>query len=483
MGSNKKARFSLSLFIINCSLLISASPGSLQYYLQTGAENNPAVRAAFHSYEAALQKIPQMGAYEDPQLEMGFFLEPMEFVGGKQIAEFKLMQMFPWFGTQKAARTEAQQMAQMAFETFREAKDNLYMEIYTQWYALCALQQKLQNSEANRQLLLQLEALAIQRFASTGAGERVQGEREKVQGAGEKVQGAGGMAGMNMSPLPLASPGGSGMMMSNSSPGGMASASSGGMSEVLRIQLEIIELENNIASIQSEIQAGKAQFNLLLNRSIDSEIQIPDELVINDFLMDESSAFALIQAQNPMLAMLKSESSAYEAKAEMSKKMGYPMFGIGLQYMLMGKTAEQPSTGHDAPAMNDMNGRDMLMPMVSLSLPLYRNKYKAAQKESRLLKQASEEKFQETSNRLQAEFIRLQHELNNERRKIELYKKQTALAQTTCELVLQEFSSGKSDLSAVIQVQRQLLDYQLNTAEAIAAYNTKIANIQKLISQ
>ncbi|GHU67421.1 transporter [Bacteroidia bacterium] len=479
-----KFKYQISL-LLTCSCLFvtyGQTSDSLQYYLLTAAENNPAIKSAFHVYEAALQKVPQMGAYEDPQLEMGFFLKPMELAEGKQIAEFKLMQMFSWFGTQKAARTEAQQMAQMAFEAFREAKDNLYLEVYTQWYLLGALQQKKHNSEANRELLQQLESLAIQRFASGNSSGQT-GAREKMQTSEPKTPISNGMSNMSMPPLPLASANGSGMMMSNSSFGGMSNSSPGGMSEVLRIQLEIIELENKIASLQSEITAEKARFNLLLNRDAHSEIQIPNELIPNDFLTEESSAFALIQAQNPMLAMLKSESSAYEAKAEMSKKMGYPMFGIGLQYMLMGKNPEQASSGHGASVMSDMNGQDMIMPMVSLSIPLYRNKYKAAQKESRLLKQASEEKFQETSNRLQADFIRLKHELNDERRKIELYKKQKTLAQTTYELVLQEFTSGKSDLSAVIQMQRQLLDYQLNTAEAISVYNTKMANIQKLISQ
>ena len=344
------------------------------------------------------------------------------------------------------------------------------------------LQQKLQNSEANRQLLQQLESLAVQRFASGGAnGNAILGEREKPQNSGQTASSSSGMAGMNMgtsastnpaSPQPTSS---SGMKMS----GGASSA----MSEVLRIQLEIMDLENSIISLQSEIAAEKARFNLLLNRATDLEIQIPNELILNDLLLEETATIALIQAQNPMLGMLNHEVLANEAQAEMARKMAYPMFGIGLQYMLIGKKTEQISTGHGAPAMNEMNGMDMIMPMVSLSIPLYRNKYKAAQRESSLLKQANEEKRNNTFNRLQADFIRLKHELNGEQRKIELFKKQQDLAQTAYELVLQEFASGKSDLSAVIQVQRQLLDYQFNRAEAIADYNTKIAKIQKLISQ
>ncbi|MDR2765745.1 MAG: TolC family protein, partial [Tannerella sp.] len=106
-------------------LTASAQTDSLPSYLRMAAENNPGVKAGFLTYQAALQKIPQAGAWQDPQLDMGFFLQPMEITDGKQVANIQWMQMFPWFGTRKAARTEAQHMAQMAFEQFRETRNQL----------------------------------------------------------------------------------------------------------------------------------------------------------------------------------------------------------------------------------------------------------------------------------------------------------------------------------------------------------------------
>ena len=65
--------------------------------------------------------------------------------------------------------------------------------------------------------------------------------------------------------------------------------------------------------------------------------------------------------------------------------MSYPMIGIGLQYSLINKM--------DHPiGMADMNGKDMVMPMVKISLPLFRRKYNAQQRESRNYWKASEYK-------------------------------------------------------------------------------------------
>lgn len=489
--SDKKYKYFailLSLTLINISSYAQRTD-SLSHYLEIAARNNPGVKADFMAYKASLEKVPQAGAYQDPQLEMGFFLEPMEIIDGRQVAEFKLMQMFPWFGTKKAAQTEATHMAKMSFEKFRESRDNLYLDVYTQWFLLCSLQQKLINNQENKKLLTQLEELALRKFSSPGAGS---GSGYTLSAptpptSTPPTSSGSGMAGMVGTNTQTASQSSSMSSMGGSPGSGMSSGASSGMSDVLRIQLEITELDNNIESIQSEIKAEKARFNALLNRSADTNIEIPDSFEQIPFLFDGASAMDKITDQNPMLGMINEEGLAYKAKAEMDKKMSYPMFGIGLQYMLINKslTTEAAPMSTDmgtGSTMSSMNGKDMIMPMLSVTIPIYRSKYKAQQRESKFWWQASQEKYTNTLNTLQAELYKTKHQLDDASRKITLFKKQTNLAQTTYNLVVQEFVSGKSDLTNVIQVQRQLLDYQLKSAEAVANYNTMVASIQRLIS-
>jgi outer membrane protein TolC len=306
---------------------------------------------------------------------------------------------------------------------------------------------------------------------------------------------SGGMSGMNMGNKPAAEESAnssSGRMGSSTSNNAMSmGGASSGMSEVLRIQLEMAELESNVESVLSEIHAEKVRFNALLNRHVETGIVVPDSIVQIPFSMDEETIMNLITEQNPMLGMINEESLAYEAKVEMDRKMSYPMFGIGLQYMLIAKTSASgetmnENTGHTSSpengSMSSMNGKDMIMPMLSVSIPIFRGKYKALRRETELLRQANEEKYNDALNMLQAELYRYRHQLNDAARRIALYRKQTELAQTTYNIVLKEFVSGTSDLSNIIQVQRQLLDYRLKTAEAVAEYNTKVVAIQKMIS-
>lgn len=412
--------------------VVAQTTDSLDHYLETAARNNPGLNADFLAYKASLEKVPQAGAWPDPQLDIGFFLKPMDIVGGRQIADITLMQMFPWFGSKKAAQTEATHMAKMAYAQFRETRDNLYLEVYTQWYHLATLVEQLRNNRENLRLLKQLEELALRKISSSSSGMSTG--------------------------------------MGNTAPG---------MSDVLRVQLEMAEIDNNIESILSGIASEKAKFNALLNRPSGMEVTLPDSLVKVPFLFDEGITLEEIEQRNPMLGMLAEEEQAYRAKSVMDQKMSYPMFGIGLQYMLIGESKSSPMDSGMTPGMS---GMDMVMPMVSITLPLFRNKYKAQQRESRYLWQSAREKYNNRLNLLQSDLFKLKQQLDDAERKIALYRKQEQLARTAYQLVVQEFVSAKSDLTNVIQVQRQLLDYRLREAEAIADYNTRVAAIRKMRS-
>lgn len=450
---------------------------SLAHYLNVAVENNPGVKAQKLAYEAFLQKIPQAGAYQDPELSMEFYTKPMDIVGGKNIGNVSVMQMLPWFGTRKSARVEANHMANMQDQQYRETLDNLTLQVHTQWYNLQKLNEQLHNNEENRKLLQQLEQLAVRKFSAPTNSAKITATPKVSSNTASapSTAASGGMGGMGMGGGAKATAAPSASMSSMSSGGGMSDSGASGMSDVLRIGLELIEIENNIESLHSQIKAEKAKFNALLNRDTNTEVVVGDIAKVN-FLYSEQDALLAIEANNPMLGMITEEGLAYKAKAEMDRKMSYPMIGLGVQYMIIGKTNDMML------AMGDMNGKDMIMPMMTVTLPIFRKKYKAQQEEGKLWWKSSEQKFQDTYNTLKSEYYSYKSQLDDAVRIVTLYEKQTTLAQTTYNLIIKEFVTGKSDLTNVIQVQRQLLDYQLKKAEAIANYNTMVASIQKLLA-
>lgn len=482
MKINYKIIFSLSLTLLT-SFAWAMEKDSLNHYLQIAAESNPEVRASFATYQATWQKVPQVRALDDPTLDVGFFFKPMDIVGGRQVADFTIMQMFPWFGTKKAARNEVTYMAKASYEQFREVRDKVFLQVYTQWYKILALQEQLTNNQENKKLLEQVRLLAQRRFASPQSSPQASYTPPSTSttssvSSGSSSSGMSGMAGMGSSSSPAASTTSSSGMSSNNMAdmgSGMSGSSASGMSEVLRIELEIMELDDNMQTILANLNTEIGVLNTLLNRSINSPLTLPKKIDKVDFILEENMEEKLI-TQNPMLAMLEKEQQAYREMGKMNKRMGMPMIGIGLQYMLINRTSD-PMFG-----MGSMNGDDMIMPMISLSLPIYRGKYKAQQKESKLRQRAAQETYFNTLNNLNSQVNLARNSLNDALRKIDLYKKQSDLAETTFQLSLKEFVVGKTYLTNIIQIHRQLLDYKLKEAEAIANYNTQVATIQSTIS-
>ncbi|MFR8355965.1 MAG: TolC family protein [Parabacteroides sp.] len=168
-------------------------------------------------------------------------------------------------------------------------------------------------------------------------------------------------------------------------------SSSGTMSDVLRIQIEKAELQNNLELIASNRTAAEARFNALLNRRQDMRVAVPDSLQQLHFLIDDQAMTDSIIRANPMLSMLEAEANAYRAKAEMDKKMSYPMFGIGLQYSLVGKS-------NNSMVMDNMNECGYGRAYVErISIPIFRRSGQGATKrESRHYRQASELKYENT---------------------------------------------------------------------------------------
>lgn len=403
--------------------VIEAQADSLLHYLEVAANNNPGVKASLINYQASRQRVPQVGSIPDPQLDVSFFLPSMDIIDGSQVADFTLMLMFPWFGTRKAAQTEAEHKANVAYENFRESRDNLLLDVYKQWYLLGNLQQKLNNNRQHKNHLDKLEQLALRLYSSS-----------------------------------------------------RSSSESSNMSEVVRIKLETLELENNMESIKSELNAQKAKFNTLLGRPADVAVHIPDSLIQINYNLNIPEIMSQISINNPKLLSLNEEYLAYDARIKSDKKSGMPMLGVGLQYSVVKKRMG------DVIPTTDMNGMDMIMPMVSFTIPIYRAKYKAQQKESRLLQQMSQEQYMNTYSLLESELYSINHQLEDAKRKIELTMQQSNLAQSAYNMVLQDLSTGRSSLANVIQVQRQMLDYQLKKSEAIAEYNILVASVQHLIS-
>ncbi len=446
---------------------------SLFSYLEVAAKNNPTVLQKFSEYQAAIQKIPQVGSLPDPELSAGVFLSPMELISGNQVADLRLMQMFPWFGVLRNAKDEMSFMANAKFELFRDAKLQVFYDVQRTWYELYKIQKDISISEKNIEILKIIERLALVRFKSASlenSGTSSQSSATSSAGTSGTNTGASGMQIMGGGQT---NTGSTGLNQASSMQTGTMGSSAGnlGLSDIYRIQIESGDLENNIALLKNQHNSIIAKFNTYLNRPVTSPVYTYENLIKDSLEFSLTAVEDSMLAHNPMLGMLDFEKQSLEAREKMITRMGYPMLGLGINYSVIGKSNMSTSS---------MNGKDMIMPMAVLTLPVYRKKYTAMKKEAELLRVATAENWEAIANSLQSEYYQAVLLYEDAKRRVKLYENQFQLASKSLDLMLKNFSTSSSQLTDVLRVRQQTLDYDLKQVEAVADLNTAIAWLRRL---
>lgn len=443
---------------------------SLFNYLEIAAKNNPAVLQRYYEYHAALQKVPQVGSLPDPEVSLGVFLSPMEQLAGNQVADIRLMQMFPWFGVLKNARDEMSLMAKAKYESFNDARLQLFFDVQRTWFELHKVKQNIRSSEKNIEILRTIERLAIVRFKAvpSGSSSSASGRPAEMVSLQNSSSVSSGMNTMGSYSGPASS------QVSQPMPGNTMGSSQGssGLTDVYRIQIEIADIQNNIEQLKTQWKTVSAQFNSYLNRPPDALVTLPDTLIAGNF---QPSLLAVSDSikNNPMLGMLQYEQQSLEARKLMVSKMSYPMVGFGVNYSVISKSEMSTSS---------MNGKDMIMPMVTATLPIYHKKYKAMQSEADYLKSANQQNYMSTANSLQTEYYQAIQLYQDSDRRSRLYVDQHLLASKSLNIMIKSFAASGSDLTDILRVRQQSLDYEYKQIEAIADHNISIAWIKRIMA-
>lgn len=128
------------------------------------------------------------------------------------------------------------------------------------------------------------------------------------------------------------------------------------------------------------------------------------------------------------------------------------MIGLGLDYSIISPRDVENLEG---------NGRDAIMPMLSITLPIYRKKYKASIKQAELMEESTEKAQAGLINEMNSEYEATKYELLKAEKRLSLYERQTQSAERALKLLLSGFSNSVSSFDEVLQVNQDLLDYQV----------------------
>lgn len=383
----------------------------LDDYLVIAAESNPALKAKFNEYMAALEVVPQVSALPDPQFAFSYFIQPIETRVGPQKLKISVSQMFPWFGRLQANEDAATQKAKAKYEIFKDAQSRLYYDVSTSYYELYFIDKATRITRKNIDILNTFKRLAL-----------IKVEADLASTVDE-----------------------------------------------LRIEMEIADLENRLALLRDRSFAKSVAINNLLNIDERTVIHLPDTLWTDKLPANKQAVLDSIRINNHQLLSLDFEMESMKSKEIAARKTGLPNISIGIDYIFTGERGNpsfSPSeSGRDA----------ILFPKVGISIPLYRKKYSAMVKEAVLLQQVVSYMKDDKINVLKTLFENIYKDYNDASRRKILYAHQTGLAKRALQLLETEYVTNNKNFEEILRMERKVLLYDLELEKARTDQNATVS--------
>lgn len=406
----------LFIFLFSYSAM---AQNEIDSYLVTGAKNNPGLKAKFSEYLAALEKVLQVGALPDPTMAFGYFIQPVETRVGAQQAKISVAQMFPWFGTLNAKEDVATEMAKAKYELFEEAKSKLFYDIKATWYNLYFTSRAIAIARDNIEILHTFQKLALVKIES-----------------------------------------------------GKASAV-----DELRVEMEILDIENQLLQLIDKLQIQKVAFNNFINVEEADDIYIPDLLESVDLTFDRAAILDSIKLNNHQVLNLEFQEASYEYQQVVAKKMGKPNFTVGMDYTFIGESSNTMLAPGES-------GRDAIMfPMVGISIPLYRKKYTSMVKEAVFMQEATLNKKADKINVLESIYEKANADYQDAKRRIDLHKKQLELAKKSLRILESEYATDGKNFEEILRMERKVLMHNLELEKSRSDLGASVAFIHYLMGK
>ena len=240
--------------------------------------------------------------------------------------------------------------------------------------------------------------------------------------------------------------------------------------DVLRLQIRQNELQQQKDVLDEAYLAAQISFNKLLHREGTTALIIPNELFLpNEDVLPLKRVLTL----NPELLLYDKRYESVAKEELLNKNELNPMIGFGLDYIPVSERTDMN--------FND-NGKDVFMPMMTVSIPLFNNKFKSITKQNELRQLEINSQKESRLNILESAFAKAISQLNQAKIQYYTQEKNLQQAQDAEEILIENYQTGTIDFNDILDIQELQLKFQMNQISAVTSYYTQTAVINYLIN-
>lgn len=240
--------------------------------------------------------------------------------------------------------------------------------------------------------------------------------------------------------------------------------------DVLRLQIRQNELQQQKDVLDEAYLAAQISFNKLLHREGATALIIPNELFLpNEDVLPLKRVLTL----NPELLLYDKHYESVAKEELLNKNELNPMIGFGLDYIPVSERTDMN--------FND-NGKDVFMPMMTVSIPLFNNKFKSITKQNELRQLEINSQKESRLNILESAFAKAISRRNQAKIQSYTQEKNLKQAQDAEEILIKNYQTGTINFNDILDIQELQLKFQMNQISAVTTYYTQTAIINYLIN-
>jgi len=246
-------------------------------------------------------------------------------------------------------------------------------------------------------------------------------------------------------------------------------------SDLVKAQVELGKLEDRLRTLRDLERPAVARLNASLGRAQDAPLPWPRTIEYERVEFKDEELVAWLREHNPELKAIEAMAKVETVRKDLAGKDYYPDITLGVEYVDTDE-AEMPNV--------DESGKDPVVVMASINLPIWHKKYQAAEKEAELGYLAAMSQRSDKQNLLISRLEMTLFKFRDAQRKIDLYRHSLVpKARQALEVAQRAFAAGTASFLDVIDAERTLLTFELESERALADRAQRLAEMEMLIGR
>jgi len=391
-----------------------SGPHPVEQYIQVALSQNPDIQAARKKMESLAHQVPVAAGLPDPMLNVTAQPEPVQTAAGQQDLIVAANQKFPLFGKLDSRASLAEAQTNVARAQLAAVELETIAQVKRAYYELYFLQQAISVTNAEQELLVEIREVANTHYKAGSTSQQ----------------------------------------------------------DVLRADLEVSNVENDLIRLRQKLKSGQARLASLLHIAPQTQVAAIDELANEQAprdleLLQQQAVVARPELHAQLAAVQRDRSAVNLARLDYK-----PDVTLGFSWIDVANTGVSPVT----------NGRDSFLLSAGVNLPIYRKRLDSSVRSAEAKVVSTVREYDSLRDGTLGEVTDLFAQANSQEDLLILFREDILpKARQTLEVSNQAYNVGEVDFLQLLDNWRQLLRYEVNYVRLEASLRQTLAELERVV--